>query len=81
MSLVGPRPLVPDEDAKIPREFHARQQMRPGMTGPWQVAGASQIPLHEMVELDRDYVAEWTLLGDLKILFMTIPHVVFRRGI
>lgn len=81
MSLVGPRPLVAEEDAKIAEPFRMRSQMRPGMTGPWQVAGASRIPMRDMVMLDCSYVEDWSLLGDLRILLLTLPHVVFRRGI
>lgn len=81
MSLVGPRPLIPEEDALIQGEFRCRLQMRPGMTGAWQVAGASQIPIARMAELDAEYVATWSPLLDLKLLVGTVPHVVFRRGI
>ena len=81
MSLVGPRPLVPDEDAMIQGEYRRRLEMRPGMTGVWQVQGASEIPIAEMVKLDLDYVRDWSLLGDLKLLAGTAAHVVQRRGI
>jgi lipopolysaccharide/colanic/teichoic acid biosynthesis glycosyltransferase len=81
MSLIGPRPLIPEEDALIEGPQRARLQMRPGMTGAWQVAGASQIPIDEMGRLDADYVANWSLLGDIKLLAGTLPHVVLRRGI
>jgi lipopolysaccharide/colanic/teichoic acid biosynthesis glycosyltransferase len=81
MSLVGPRPLVPEEDAKIAEPFRVRSRMRPGMTGPWQVAGASKVPLDEMARLDCMYVYEWSLWDDVKILLMTFPHVLLRRGI
>jgi lipopolysaccharide/colanic/teichoic acid biosynthesis glycosyltransferase len=80
MSLVGPRPLVPEEDALIRDGYRVRETMRPGMTGAWQVAGASSIPISEMARLDQRYVAEWSLLADLKLLVLTIPHVVKRRG-
>lgn len=81
MSLVGPRPLIPEEDALIEGPFRARLEMRPGMTGPWQVAGASAVPIREMVRLDRDYVQSWSLLSDLGLIIRTIPHVLRRRGI
>ena len=48
MSLVGPRPLVPDEDALITGASRRRLQMRPGMTGVWQINGASSIPINQM---------------------------------
>jgi lipopolysaccharide/colanic/teichoic acid biosynthesis glycosyltransferase len=81
MSLVGPRPLVPEEDALIQGQHRRRLSMRPGMTGVWQVAGASSIPLNQMVELDRDYVENWSLWLDCKLLLQTAAHVVLRRGI
>lgn len=80
MSLVGPRPLVPEEDALIVGSERSRLSMRPGMTGAWQVAGASRVPMTEMAALDCDYVMSWSLFGDVKLLFGTIPHVVRRRG-
>jgi lipopolysaccharide/colanic/teichoic acid biosynthesis glycosyltransferase len=81
MSLVGPRPLVPEEDALVLGGYRRRLEMRPGMTGPWQAAGASRVPLQEMVKLDTEYVDEWTLMGDLRLLLRTVPHVVLMRGI
>jgi lipopolysaccharide/colanic/teichoic acid biosynthesis glycosyltransferase len=50
------------------------------MTGPWQVAGSSRIPLHEMVKIDYLYVAGWSLWADLKILLRTAAYVASRRG-
>jgi lipopolysaccharide/colanic/teichoic acid biosynthesis glycosyltransferase len=81
MSLVGPRPLVPEEDALILGGYRRRLEMRPGMTGPWQASGASKIPLQEMVKLDAEYVDDWTVAGDIKLLLRTVPHVVGMRGI
>ena len=81
MSLVGPRPLVPNEDKLIHGDYRRRLEMRPGITGAWQVAGASQIPIDQMVKLDAEYVESWTLLHDLRLLVGTIPHVLRRRGI
>ena len=80
MSLVGPRPLVPQEDALITGSHRGRLSMRPGMTGVWQVNGASTIPIKEMVELDRDYIKRWSIWLDLKLLLRTASHVVHRRG-
>jgi lipopolysaccharide/colanic/teichoic acid biosynthesis glycosyltransferase len=81
MSLVGPRPLVPDEDALIIGGYRRRLEMRPGMTGPWQAAGASRVPLQDMVRLDTEYVNNWTLAGDVRLILQTLPHVVRFRGI
>jgi lipopolysaccharide/colanic/teichoic acid biosynthesis glycosyltransferase len=81
MSLVGPRPLVPEEDALIQGEHRRRLAMRPGMTGPWQVGGASSVPIHQMVELDGAYVEDWSLWLDAKLLAQTASHVIARRGL
>ena len=81
MSLVGPRPLVPEEDALIAGSYRRRLQVRPGITGEWQVAGASRIPISEMVRLDDDYLKSWSLLRDMRLLLATVPHVVGRRGL
>jgi lipopolysaccharide/colanic/teichoic acid biosynthesis glycosyltransferase len=80
MSLVGPRPLVVDEDRRILGWRRERLRLTPGMTGHWQVLGSARIPLAEMVTIDCLYIANWSLWGDLKILLRTIPHVVLRRG-
>jgi exopolysaccharide biosynthesis polyprenyl glycosylphosphotransferase len=80
MSLVGPRPLVIDEDAKIEGLDRSRLHLTPGMTGHWQILGSGRIPLHEMVGIDYLYVANWSLWTDLKILMRTVPYVLARRG-
>jgi exopolysaccharide biosynthesis polyprenyl glycosylphosphotransferase len=80
MSLVGPRPLIEDEDAKVSGWFRHRLQLQPGVTGPWQVLGSARIPLDDMMRIDYLYVANWSLWGDIKILLQTIPYVLARRG-
>jgi lipopolysaccharide/colanic/teichoic acid biosynthesis glycosyltransferase len=80
MSLVGPRPLVVDEDSQI-RGWHRRRlHLTPGMTGHWQVLGSARIPLNEMVKIDYLYVAGWSLWLDVKILVRTVSHVLGRQG-
>jgi exopolysaccharide biosynthesis polyprenyl glycosylphosphotransferase len=81
MSLVGPRPLVIDEDALIRGWERRRLAVKPGMTGLWQIFGSSRIPLPEMVKLDYIYGANWSVWLDLKILLRTIPYVLSRRGV
>jgi lipopolysaccharide/colanic/teichoic acid biosynthesis glycosyltransferase len=81
MSLVGPRPLVVDEDELITGFDRRRLMNTPGMTGPWQILGSARIPLHEMIKLDYVYVANWSLWTDVKILLRTVGVVVARRGL
>jgi exopolysaccharide biosynthesis polyprenyl glycosylphosphotransferase len=81
MSLVGPRPLVLDEDERIGGWHRRRLELMPGMTGPWQILGPSRVPLGEMVALDYLYIANWSLWNDLKIILRTVPHVLGRRGL
>ncbi len=81
MSLVGPRPLVLEEDQRVEGWHRRRLELMPGMTGHWQILGPSRVPLREMVAIDYLYVANWSLWNDLKILLRTIPHVVGRRGL
>ncbi|HEX8123199.1 MAG TPA: sugar transferase [Solirubrobacteraceae bacterium] len=80
MSLVGPRPLVLDEDAQIKGWDRRRLQLTPGMTGHWQILGSARVPLHEMVKIDYLYVAGWSLWSDMKILLRTVPYMLSRRG-
>ncbi len=80
MSLVGPRPPTPDE-VKLYAPWHMqRLQVKPGMTGLWQVSGRSDIPFDEMCLLDIYYIENWSFQMDARILLMTIPHVLLRRG-
>ena len=82
MSLVGPRPLVPEEDCKIEGWYRRRLDVPPGITGHWQVLGSSRnVPLAEMVKLDYLYVANWSLWGDLRLLLRTVPFLLRRGGL
>jgi exopolysaccharide biosynthesis polyprenyl glycosylphosphotransferase len=79
MSLVGPRPFIPSEsqlDGWAARRF----DVRPGMTGLWQVSGRSDLPVSELRQLDYSYVASWSLLWDLKILWHTPSSVLRGTG-
>jgi exopolysaccharide biosynthesis polyprenyl glycosylphosphotransferase len=73
MSLVGPRPLILDEDKFVDAWARQRLNLKPGCTGPWQVNGRSGIPFNEMLRLDYLYVTGWSLFGDLKLVFRTFP--------
>jgi lipopolysaccharide/colanic/teichoic acid biosynthesis glycosyltransferase len=81
MSLVGPRPLVVEEDERIAGRHRRRLELKPGMTGPWQILGPTRASLAQMVAIDYRYVEHWSLWKDLKILLRTVPHVLGRRGL
>jgi lipopolysaccharide/colanic/teichoic acid biosynthesis glycosyltransferase len=80
MSLVGPRPLIPDEDRYVDGWGRRRLDLKPGMTGLWQVLGRDDIPFGEMLGLDYRYVTSWSLTNDLKLLLRTLPVVLHRNG-
>jgi exopolysaccharide biosynthesis polyprenyl glycosylphosphotransferase len=81
MSLVGPRPLVIDEDDRITGWDRRRLHLTPGMTGPWQVLGPTRVPLTEMVKIDYLYVSSWSLWADVKIMLRTVRYMLARRGV
>jgi len=80
MSLVGPRPPTPEEVSLYDSWHLQRLQVKPGMTGLWQVSGRSEVPFDEMCLLDIYYIENWTMTLDAQILMMTIPRVLLRHG-
>jgi lipopolysaccharide/colanic/teichoic acid biosynthesis glycosyltransferase len=76
MSLVGPRPLISEEDSQILGWQRRRLDLTPGMTGQWQILGSSRVPLQDMVAIDYLYVANWSLWNDLMIMLRTVPYVL-----
>ena len=80
MSLVGPRPLVIDEDDHVTGFDRDRLQLTPGITGRWQTLGAARVPLAEMVKIDYLYIANWSLWADFKIILETIWYLAHGRG-
>jgi lipopolysaccharide/colanic/teichoic acid biosynthesis glycosyltransferase len=84
MSLVGPRPLQLRDSEKLAdldsRGYAQRLSVVPGITGPWQVAGRSNLDSHRMLDLDLDYVTKWSMATDLQILFKTISVVLGGKG-
>ena len=81
MSLVGPRPLVLAEHAALSEDWQSRRaDLRPGLTGPWQISGRSHIPFQDMIKFDYQYVAGWSLARDIEILLATLPAVISGRG-
>jgi len=81
MGLVGPRPLVVEEDRRIEGRHRRRLDLTPGMTGPWQILGPARASLAEMAAIDYMYVVNWSLWADIKILLQTFVHVLGRRGL
>jgi exopolysaccharide biosynthesis polyprenyl glycosylphosphotransferase len=80
MSLVGPRPPLPSEVAQYDWVFQRRLSIKPGITCLWQISGRNEVSFREWMELDRQYVTNWSFWLDLKILCRTIPVVLARRG-
>jgi exopolysaccharide biosynthesis polyprenyl glycosylphosphotransferase len=80
MSLVGPRPALPEEVAAYADWHRKRLATAPGLTGLWQVSGRSDLPFDEMVLLDIYYIENWSPLTDLSILVRTVPQVLMRSG-
>jgi exopolysaccharide biosynthesis polyprenyl glycosylphosphotransferase len=80
MSLVGPRPPLPQEVDLYEPQHYRRFDVKPGMTGLWQVSGRSDLPFEEMVLMDSYYVENWSLGLDLKILVRTMIAVLARQG-
>lgn len=77
MSLVGPRPALPEEVARYGSLYSARLLVKPGITGPWQVSGRSDLSQEQSEYLDVSYIENWSITGDLAILAKTVL-VVFR---
>ncbi len=80
MSIVGPRPIVRNEIEKYGEYFEHYCQVRPGLTGLWQVSGRSDTTYDERVALDVKYVNDWSYTQDIKIIAMTIPAVLMSDG-
>jgi exopolysaccharide production protein ExoY len=80
MSFVGPRPIVGEEIPKYGPCIDDYFRARPGITGKWQVSGRNDLRYEDRVELDRQYVADWSLWADLRIIARTLVIVVTARG-
>jgi lipopolysaccharide/colanic/teichoic acid biosynthesis glycosyltransferase len=84
MSLVGPRPLQLRDSDRLqeldPEGYACRLRVMPGLTGPWQVGGRSEVDYSHMVKLDREYVEHWTLGWDIVIIMRTFLVVLLGRG-
>lgn len=81
MSIVGQRPLLPYQELPYGRENYTHYTRgRPGITGLWQVSGRNSLPFERRAELDTEYSENWSLVYDIKLLFKTIPVVLFPSG-
>jgi lipopolysaccharide/colanic/teichoic acid biosynthesis glycosyltransferase len=81
MSLVGPRPHLPEEVAKYQNQHKIVLTIKPGITGLAQISGRSDLHFNEEVRLDSYYIQNWSLKLDLQILVKTIPAVLKRRKV
>lgn len=80
MSLVGPRPPLPNEVVNYSPYQRQRLEVTPGITCIWQVSGRSEIPFHQQVEMDLQYIATQSFVGDIVLLLKTVPAVLKGRG-
>ncbi len=80
MSIVGPRPPLPSEVERYEPEVRRRLLVKPGVTGPWQISGRSDLSWAEGVRLDLFYVENWSLMGDLLMIWRTLRVVLRRHG-
>jgi lipopolysaccharide/colanic/teichoic acid biosynthesis glycosyltransferase len=80
MSLVGPRPPLPEEVEKYERWQRRRLRMRPGLTCLWAVKGRDKVDFETWMRLDMEYIDSWSLALDWKILLLTIPQVLSGKG-
>jgi exopolysaccharide biosynthesis polyprenyl glycosylphosphotransferase len=80
MSMVGPRPLVLEEDEHVHEWGRSRLKIKPGITGPWQVVGRAEMPFDEMINLDYHYVTGWSLFHDVSLMLRTVRAVVRPRS-
>ncbi len=80
MSIVGPRPLAQDEVDKFKIWQRRRLSMKPGLTCLWQIQGRNEVKFEDWMKLDLEYIDNWSLWMDIKILLRTIPVVLFGKG-
>ena len=80
MSIVGPRPALPSEVEKYDDFALRRLRAKPGLTCIWQISGRSNVGFTEWMQMDHEYLDNWSPAYDVKILLSTIPCVLFARG-
>ena len=83
MSLVGPRPLILEEDAMVVGYHRRRLHLKPGLTGPWQVLGSPdvRVGMQDMATIDYLYSVNWSLWADVQVVLRTVAHVLRGRGV
>ena len=80
MSLVGPRPPLPEEVKRYEWFFRKRLSVKPGVTCIWQISGRNHVSFDHWMQMDHEYIENWSVWLDIKILLFTIPAVLFSRG-
>lgn len=80
MSLVGPRPALPEEFLDYTERERQRLQVKPGLTCIWQVSGRSDVDFDTWIDMDLEYIEEWSIRMDLMLLVKTVPAVISGRG-
>ncbi|WP_238548436.1 sugar transferase [Bifidobacterium biavatii] len=80
MSIVGPRPPLPEEHERYNQIYATRMLVKPGITGPWQVSGRSDLSAEESERLDVSYVQNWSIVGDIVLMMRTVSAVAMQRG-
>jgi lipopolysaccharide/colanic/teichoic acid biosynthesis glycosyltransferase len=80
MSIIGPRPALPAEVDKYERWQRRRLSMKPGLTSLWVIRGRNTIPFEQWMQLDLEYIDNWSLWQDCEILVKTIPVILTGRG-
>lgn len=80
MSLVGPRPSLPEEIIEFDSRERERLNVLPGLTGLWQVSGRNDLSFDDMIALDLEYVKHHSVLWDIKIIFITVAQMFFSKG-
>src|SRR5207247_9234007 len=79
--LVGPRPPLPSEVDLYEAHHYARFDVKPGMTGPWQVAGRNDVTdFEQVIALETEYIRDWSVWLDAKLMLQTVPAVIRARG-
>ena len=81
MSIVGQRPIKPSQKKRYGKaSYNEYIRARPGITGPWQVGGRNSVSFEQRIHLETDYMRNWSLWLDAKILLKTVPTVLFPKG-